>query len=263
MRELFKKILITGSTGSIGREFPKSIGKLTVRMEESEIQMLMKIRRAKILPKIIIHLAGMVATNDCEKNPKKTYRVNVDGAVKLMRAGKLSGVKEFIYISTSHVYRGVKSYSAKINISFPKKPNSVYGKTKFIAEKKLRELSKNPGYPKLTIVRVFSVNSSLSRKGFLTHNLRVRKENMDYSPIPGLKIARDFLTAKEISKKIIMIAGACNKKEIYLVCSGKATTVEELAYRILEIDKKKIQLKEKPSTVPSNWNSLVGYPTII
>ena len=266
MREFLERILITGSSGVIGREFPKSIGKLKIRMEDSETQILKKIRQAKILPKTIIHLAGIVSTNDCEKDPKKTFEINVNGSIKLMKAGKLSGVKDFIYISTSHVYKSIKSYSAKINILFPKEPNSIYGKSKLIAEKKLQELSRRTGYPKLTIVRVFSVNSPLLKKGFLTHNLYLRKKNKDYSPISGLNIVRDFLTTKEIVKKILKIAYTYNKKKIYLVCSGKQTTIEELAYNILQIDKNKIQLKEKGEKklpVSSNWNSLIGYPTII
>ena len=263
MKEFLRTIAITGSSGSIGREFPKSCGKLKIRLEDSEIKMMREIKKISFFPKTLIHLAGLVSTSDCELNPKKAYEINVEGSIKLMKAAKLAGVKEFIYVSTSHVYKSISSYNAKINLSFPICPNNVYGKSKLAAEKELGKLSKKNNYPKLTIVRVFSVFSIFLRKGFLVSNLFERKKNKDYSPIPGLKIKRDFLNTKEISKKLIRIAKASNKKKIYLLCSGRSISVEDLAYKILDVDKNKIKLEEKKTQSKSSWNSLVGHPTII
>lgn len=263
MKEFLRTIAITGCSGSIGREFPKSCGKLNIRLEDSEIKMMRKIKNIGFFPTTLIHLAGLVSTSDCELNPKKTYKINVEGSIKLMKAAKLAGIKEFIYVSTSHVYKSISSYSVKINLSFPISPNNIYGKSKLAAEKKLRTLSENNNYPRLTIVRVFSVFSPFLRKGFLVSNLLERKKNKDYSPIPGLKIKRDFLNTKEICKKLIRIARVHNKKKIYLLCSGKPISIEDLAYKIFEVDRNKIKLEEKKIQSKSNWNSLVGYPTII
>ena len=52
----------------------------------------------------VIHAAGMDA-QACSANPVKALEVNGINTAKMVEAARASGVKRFIYLSTSHVYR--------------------------------------------------------------------------------------------------------------------------------------------------------------
>ena len=67
-----------------------------------------------------------------------------DSTVNLLeeKAAKLSGVKNFLFISTSHIYKPINSYNVYTNTFFKKDPKGIYGKTKLEAEKNLYSYQK-------------------------------------------------------------------------------------------------------------------------
>ena len=201
--EKFKRIALTGYRGSIGREFPKNCQKLYTRLEDSIIKMFIEINKLKIKPHTLVHLSALVSTQECEKNSKKAFELNVEGATKWYKAAKLSGVKNFLFISTSHIYKPINSYNVYANTFFKKDPKGIYGKTKLEAEKKLIFLSKIKGYPKLTIVRVFSVYSLNARKGFLIHDLLNRKKKKRLLNFERLKFTKRFFINRKNSSEYI------------------------------------------------------------
>ena len=259
--EKFKRIALTGYRGSIGREFPKNCQKLYTRLEDSIVKMFIEINKLKIKPHTLVHLSALVSTQECEKNSKKAFELNVEGAKKWYKAAKLSGVKNFLFISTSHIYKPINSYNVYTNTFFKKDPKGIYGKTKLEAEKKLIFLSKIKGYPKLTIVRVFSVYSFNARKGFLIHDLLNRKKKKDYSTLKGLNLQRDFLSTERIAQNILKICKKEKKKNLYQICSGKSKSIEKVCIEIL--GKKFFEKCKKDNNSKSNWLSLIGRPTVI
>ena len=259
--ESLNKIALTGSTGSIGLEFPKKCSKLYTRLEASTYKMISEINRLKVKPETLIHLAALVSTKKCKLNPKKAYELNILGATKWYEASKFTGIKNFIFISTSHVYKSIKTKNVVINYGFDTKPGNVYGKSKLIAEKKLKYLSIINGFPNLVIVRVFSVLSKNAREDFLVNNLLKKKKKKDYSTIYGVNIQRDFLESKVIAKKIISIALSKKKKKIYHVCSGKPKTIGQLSKEILGY--KFYRKCNKKKIINTNWLSLIGKETFI
>ena len=52
---------------------------------------------------IVIHAAGMNAKN-CKIDPHRANTFNRDSTLKLIKLSKLSGVKKFLFFSTSNVY---------------------------------------------------------------------------------------------------------------------------------------------------------------
>ena len=260
MEEL-NRIALTGSTGSIGLEFPKKCSKLYTRLESSINKMIFEINRLKIKPKTLIHLSALVSTKNCERNPKKAYELNVLGAMKWYHASKYTGIKNFIFISTSHVYKSIKSENVKINYGFETRPNNIYGKSKLIAEKKLKNSSKIKGYPNLVIIRIFSVLSLNARKNFLVNDLLKKKRTKDYSTIYGVNIQRDFLESSTIAKRILNISLSRKKKKIYHVCSGKSKTIGQISKQIL--GNKFYNKCKKKKISDTNWLSLIGKETFI
>lgn len=52
---------------------------------------------------IIIHAAGMNA-DDCSKDPISSFEFNSLGTMKLIEAGRLEKIDQFVYLSTAHIY---------------------------------------------------------------------------------------------------------------------------------------------------------------
>lgn len=256
-----EKIAITGSTGSIGIEFPKNCKKLFTRLESSKEKMIQELMRFNKKPDTVIHLAALVSTKKCEENYDHAYNLNVKGAIKWFEACKYVGIKNFIFVSTSHVYKPIDNFDVKIGIFFDKQPPNNYGKTKLEAEKKLVFLSKYEGYPRLVIARVFSVFSYNVRKDFLIYELLNRKKNKIFTELKGINIQRDFLTSKKISNQLVQITKSKNKKKIYHICSGKGLKIKEICLKIL--GKKFYEKCKKIDDGDTKWKSMIGRYTPI
>lgn len=79
----------------------------------------------------IIHLAALNA-EDCANDPIQAKRVNVEGTRRLVVSACESGVKNFIYFSTAHVY--ASPLSGMIDELTPPKPTHPYATTHLDAE---------------------------------------------------------------------------------------------------------------------------------
>lgn len=81
-----------------------------------------------IKPDAVIHCAAMSRTNDCEQDPEKARRINVEATAHL---AQLSQHIPFIFLSSAEVFDGEAGWYAETD-----RPNplNVYGKTKLEAE---------------------------------------------------------------------------------------------------------------------------------
>lgn len=89
-------------------------------------------------PSAVVHLAGIA--NSCGSE-EETWKVNVDGTRILAEQAILNKVKRFIFLSS--VYAGNEKIAdgKEFKTSNPAFPQSVYGRSKYEAEKLLRSLS--------------------------------------------------------------------------------------------------------------------------
>lgn len=162
------KILITGSAGRMGKQiglamrdyqlvhinrgqYSPSSG-MSYRVDLENPSGLEKIFRDE-KPDAVIHLAAALA-QACEKSPQLAKKVNVEATERLAHLASAFRVKKFIMASTSAVYHQTKLEPTKEadNIA----PQSVYGKTKLDAEKKLRaEAAKSS--TQFVCLRIFNV----------------------------------------------------------------------------------------------------------
>lgn len=98
------------------------------------------------IPDIIIHCAGNKNVKWLETNKRQARIDNAEMVVNLCR---LVPSAHFIFISTDHVFDGVQGFYKE---SHRPNPHTIYGKSKYLAERYLRLYSK-----KATIVRTSAV----------------------------------------------------------------------------------------------------------
>lgn len=130
------RVTIFGATGLLGKELllewsGDEVTGLTSRAAD--------IRDAKAVqqvvdetrPEWIVLAAAYTDVDGCESNQDRAFAVNRDGAVNVAAAAKAAGAR-LLFLSSDYVFDGKKT--TPYEISDPRNPQSVYGRTKAEAE---------------------------------------------------------------------------------------------------------------------------------
>lgn len=156
-----KKVLITGSSGRIGRalQWKLSHNYLTQGIDlspSSATSIVGDICDYDTLLKsfegvdTVFHSAALHAPHVNFNSEKKFYEINVDATEKICKAALTSGVSQIIFTSTTALYGYANQGNEKavwVNEQTIPEPRTIYHKTKIEAEKLLKEYSNE----KLTI----------------------------------------------------------------------------------------------------------------
>lgn len=146
------KIIITGSSGLLGTELCKIVGKdnrlagidkIDPKIQLPELNFykedVLDIKAVKRIfdrenADIIIHTAAFTDVDGCETNEGTAYKVNTEVVRDIAEISKKSGMF-FMFISTDFVFGGDKRIPYT-EVDKPQ-PVNVYGKTKWLAEKEI------------------------------------------------------------------------------------------------------------------------------
>jgi dTDP-4-dehydrorhamnose reductase len=100
----------------------------------------------KYNPAYVVHAAALSDTGMCERNPDRSFQVNVKGSINVARACSVSESK-LVYLSSDQVYNGTTGagpYSEAMAV-----PNTVYGNHKMEAENRILEIT-----PRAVVLRL-------------------------------------------------------------------------------------------------------------
>jgi len=113
------KILLTGDKGFIGTHLKKRLKELKYKVygfdiktsSLQDIRNILKVMNVfhRVKPDIVIHLAALTGVRESVKNPKGYFNTNVNGTTNIIERAKKSGVKKFLFASSSSVYGEQKS----------------------------------------------------------------------------------------------------------------------------------------------------------
>ena len=278
MAKKLANVLVTGGAGYVGSVLvPKLLAKGyqvkvldlylygedvldAVRDHPNLEQIKGDIRDRALLEKIIpgtdaiIHLACISNDPSFELNPQLGKSINYDAFLGLMEASKRSGVKRFIYASTSSVY-GVKE-EENVTEDLPLEPLTDYSKYKALCEEVLlKEQS-----PDFTTVIIRSATAC------------------GYSPRLRLDLTVNILTNLAVNTGRITVFGGQQKRpnihiedvtDFYVqllelpdeMIAGKIFNVGYENYRVSEIAKmvRKVVGKEEVEIVTSPTNDNRSY----
>jgi UDP-glucose 4-epimerase len=207
----------------------------------------------------IIHLAASLSVEESMIFPEKYYSNNVEGTFSLIKSAINNKVKNIIFSSTCATYGNL---NGKINETFFQNPESIYGKTKYLAENIIINYSKLAKF-NFAILRYFNVVGADSEirtgcsysGGQLFKNLAeciVNKKyeidvyGNDYSTPDGTAI-RDYIDVNDLSAIHIMCLKNLSKKNsLILNCGyGYGYSVLEVIKRFEEVSGKKIKINNK------------------
>lgn len=172
-------ILVTGVNGQLGFDVVKELNRRNIKclgIDRAELDITDNYAVteyiSKLKPECVIHCAAYTAVDRAEDEEVICSKVNVCGTENIAKACKNIDAK-MIYISTDYVFDGQGDVPFEIDGNI--KPLSVYGKTKYEGELKVKET-----LDKYFIVRiswVFGLNGNNFIKTML--NLGKEKESLN------------------------------------------------------------------------------------
>lgn len=167
-------ILVTGVNGQLGYDVVKVLKErntecLGIDREELDITDAEAVKKyiVRLKPEAVIHCAAYTAVDKAEDEDEVCKKVNVYGTENIAKACKAIDSK-MIYISTDYVFSGAGDEAFDIDGDI--NPRSVYGKTKYEGELKVKEILNK--YFIVRISWVFGINGN----NFVKTMLRLGKE---------------------------------------------------------------------------------------
>lgn len=142
------KIFIVGSTGALGSECRKVLGRdhevfcpgkkeVNITNWDVVIESL-----TEVSPDVILNCVGFTDMEACEKEDYDVRKVNVEGPRNLAQASARFGCK-MVHLSCGHIFDGQKAIPQPYFEDDPPNPISGYGRTKLESEIAVRANSPN------------------------------------------------------------------------------------------------------------------------
>lgn len=104
----------------------------------------------------VIHFAGLKAVGESVKKPIEYYRNNIDSTLSLIEAMKKHDVKKIVFSSSATVYGTPSELPLKETSQIGIGITNPYGRTKYMIEEILRDLSTADNSFAVTILRYFN-----------------------------------------------------------------------------------------------------------
>ena len=200
---------------------------------------------------MVIHLAAMAGVRPSIENPLLYGDVNVKGTQVLLEACRLSGVKHFIFASSSSVYGNNKKvpFSEKDRVD---RPISPYAATKKAGEL-LCHIYSSLYRMNVCVLRFFTVYGPRQRPDLAIH--KFTKLLFENKPIPFFgdgKTSRDYTyiddTVDGVLKALRWTAGHGKKGayEIFNLGESRTVSLKRMVSCLEEVIGKKARLRRLP-----------------
>jgi len=253
------KIAVIGSSGLLGEGFLHISKKIQhdiigthfekeAYQKTSSLDIRKKIDIEKFLkvtkPDLVINASAITNPEACEKDPKNTFKTNVEGTKNLANSCNENGI-HFVQISTEYVFNGKAGPCKEIDTP---NPLSVYGKSKLESEKATLEVN-----PKFCVVRTAMLfgwsKNKMNLATFLISNLRNNNK---------VKVITDQIVSPSYNNNIAeMVAELAAKKSsgIFHVAGSSIVSRFEFAKTLAKVFKLDGSLIEPTSISGMGWSA--------
>ncbi len=234
-------ILVTGSSGFIGRKVLEKLPKLGVitdydnsmRVNLQNIDEVMKIDSVDI----VIHLGGKTPKKELKWNDY--FNNNISSTLNILEYCIKKNVKKLIYVS-NYIY-GNPKYSP-IDENHPINPHNAYSESKYLAERLCKFYCDKTNL-NLIILRPFNIYGESMNEGFLLSNLINSVKTDQKVTVINKDSRRDLLHVDDFVDLILKIIDYNCKFEIFNVGTGISFSFNEIIEKIENVTLKKLNLE--------------------
>ena len=162
---------------------------------------------------------------------KNFNKINVYSPIEILKSlnrYKITGIKYFIFVSSSHVYG---SSTKKINEYKIRKPDNLYGKSKKRVEDFIIK-NRNKFFFKIGIARVFNITGKKQKKGYFVPD--IIKKISSNKKIESVNKYRDFIHLDDAVKSLNLMISKKYNSQIN-ISSGRKVNLINICKKINEI----------------------------
>ena len=242
-----KRILVTGSSGFVGRHLVEELKRQDVEVvtltdqkgNRIDVRDWQKIKEIDDID-MVYHLAAVTYVPFSFENPKETYDVNVLGTLNILELCRLRDVEKIVFLS-SYVY-GQPQY-LPIDENHPLQPTNPYARSKVLGENLCKAYYEDY-YLKCVILRPFNIYGEGQSNNFLIPFILKQLVNGKIE-LNDPEPKRDFIYIKDAVNAYIK-AGAFDKDfEIFNIGYGKSYSVNEIVNKLIKIYGKDVKVDYK------------------
>jgi nucleoside-diphosphate-sugar epimerase len=238
-----KKVLVTGSSGFIGRHLVAKLIELKYQVLESSGSAsanLCIMGQVNKLPQadIIVHMAARSFIPDSFKDPQGFYSNNLISTLNILEKARKDGSK-LIYLST-YVY-GVPQY-LPIDELHPVNPLNPYTQSKVMGEDLCRAYFRDFEVPSV-VLRLFNVYGPGQGNTFFIPSIlsQLKKPLIE---LQDSRPRRDFIFIDDVISAIVAATKyVSNGFDIFNVGSGKSVSISQLAEIIRTLSGTKAEIR--------------------
>jgi nucleoside-diphosphate-sugar epimerase len=197
----------------------------------------------------IIHLAALTDISASVADSRQNHEVNVDGTFNMLHAAFKHNVTKFVFASSTAVYGDVKTLPVQENSVLH--PISPYAASKVAGEAYCSAFASCFGLETI-VLRFFNIYGLRSENspysGVITKFLR-KILNGEVLTIDGDgEQTRDFIHVNDIVKAVILaLEQEGLKGEVFNVCTGMPTSINQLAATLKKVTGKNLNVKHGPA----------------
>ena len=264
------KVLLTGSTGFIGKEVSKLLKnkRCVVRTVEDTLEgdvfVVETINGATNWEGAfdgidsIIHLAG--AAHGKISSTADFYETNLKGTINLAKSAVKNGVKRFVFVSTILV-NGVSSTKKRFSPASSADPQSDYAKSKYLAEQALFRLSRETGL-EVVVVRPTLVYGPNAPGNF--HKLKKLVQLFPVLPFGKVENKRHIISVYNLAELLVTCSfHNAASGQIFLASDGEALSTRELVDAIAYGLNKKVLHLPIPTKLMAGMLRLLGMGSLV
>lgn len=217
-------------------------------------------------PEILFHLAGQASPSGSWRDPLKTILINTGGTANILEAARLSEVPRIIVVTSGLIYENINFHDLPITETLQPKPAHPYGVSKVAAGQLIRLYWERYQLP---VIEARPLNHIGPRQsiGFVVPDFtrqvsKIKSGRADATIAVGnLEAFRDFTDVRDVARAYIKLADSGRAGEVYLVCSGRAVSIEQVLNELIsladidvaiEVDSKRLRPLETKKIYGSN-----------
>ena len=218
---------------------------------------------SRITPEVVYHLAALSHVGESWNDPVRTFRVNAEGTLNVLRAAAGAGASRVVVVGSAEQYGRVTPDQMPITEDAPLRPVTPYGAAKVAAEYLALQHSL-AGEVGTIRVRAFNHTGPGQSDRFVVPALAARIARAENEPddavrVGSLDAVRDITDVRDVVRAYRLLALQGDDGEAYNVCSGHGVSVETVAKTLLQTTTRPLRLVVDPELVrPTEIPVLVG-----